>query len=455
MAGVSFRFVLGLIAGALAWAMWEPAYPKNPGAQNSVELYMVLTAGALIGLAVAGLGGFLQGSRAHALRAGFLGLLFGTIGISLGYTLGGNITRAVFGSAVFLDPTANILTQILARTTAIAPMAIFLGAAVGASTLNLKRTIQGTIGGAIAGVVAGLSFDILSATISSPTLALQGQQTGDVGGTARALTFSLIGALIGLFIGLVDLLARKAWVRLSLGRNEGREWSLDWADNYIGRNENATIPLFGDPNIAPVHAVIHRQGNQYILRDGGSPMGTGLNGQRIQEAVLFPGAIIHIGNFSLEFLEKGSASRRAVQPMPAQVQTQTPTQMPTQMYGQQPIQQQSQMPNLNKTVAYGQQNPLVTAPAVLSLVVLDGPLSGQRFPLLSPIELGRESAQVPMQYDSQASRRHAVVSPYPSGVEVRDNSSTNGTFVNGQRISQTIARPGDVVKVGSTSFRIE
>ena len=450
MAGVSFRFILGLIAGALAWAMWEPAYPKNPGAINNVELYMVLTAGALIGLAVAGLGGFLQGSRAHALRAGFLGLLFGTIGISLGYSLGGNITRALFGQTVFLDPTANIFTQILARTTAIAPMAIFLGAAVGASTLNLKRTIQGTIGGAIAGIVAGLSFDLLSAALANPMLALQGQQTGDVGGTARALTFSLIGALIGLFIGLVDLLARKAWVRLSLGRNEGREWSLDWADNYIGRNENATIPLFGDPNIAPVHAVIHRQGNQYILRDGGSAMGTGLNGQRIQEAVLFPGAIIQIGNFALEFMEKGSPSR-AMQPL----STQMPTQMPTQMYGQQPIQQQSQMPNLNKTVAYGQQNPLVTAPAVLTLVALDGPLSGQRFPLLSPIELGRESAQVPMQYDSQASRRHAVVSPYPSGVEVRDNGSTNGTFVNGQRISQTIARPGDVVKVGSTSFRIE
>ena len=114
---------------------------------------------------------------------------------------------------------------------------------------------------------------------------------------------------------------------------------------------------------------------------------------------------------------------------------------------------------MNPTVAYGapmQPMPTQTvASGVPTLVALDGPLAGQRFMVNGSTTLGRESSQVPMAYDTQASRRHAEVTAGPGFVQVTDVGSTNGTFVNGQRVQSAQVRPGDVVKVGNTSFRLE
>ena len=466
MGKLAFRFLLGLIAGGVAWMIWEPSYPKNLSGSNSVELYMVLTAGLFIGGSVAGLNGFLQGGRKHTLMGLGLGALFGMVGISLGYSLGGSLVNAMFGGMVFVNPTTPLPVAIFARIIALLPTAAFLGAAVGMATLNPKRAIQGLIGGTLAGVVTGGTFDLLSAVIATPILAAQGQQTGDVGGVARAITFAVTGGTIGLFIGLVDLLARQAWVRLQLGRNEGKEWSLDYPQNFLGRSESAQIPLFGDPNVAPMHACISKQGGQYVLFDGGSPMGTAVNGQRVQSVALTPGSIIQIGGFTLEFLMKGAQRSRApVAPVP----TYAPTSQP---YGQQPMAQPTYgqptqvqpayggQPNMDPTVAVsaGMLNPTVAMPGaggIPQLVVIDGPLIGQRFPIVGPIELGRASAQVAMAYDQQSSRRHAVVMPGPAGIQVQDLGSTNGTLVNGHKVTASPVRPGDIIKIGSTQFRIE
>jgi hypothetical protein len=311
--------------------------------------------------------------------------------------------------------------------------------------------------------------------VALPVLQMQGQTSGDVGAIPRAIYFSLIGGTIALFIGLVDLLARRAWIRLRLGRNEGREWSLDYAENFIGRSEGAQIPLFGDPNVAPSHACISKQGNQYVIFDGGSPVGTMVNGQFIQSAALQPGAVIQIGGFVLDFFTKegaGAAVPRApvapmpmpsapmqpIQGQPMQGQPMQPTMMqPTQMQPA-PIQPSPMQPTM---VSPGPLQPTVamsSAGAALSqLVALDGPLAGQRFPIVGAIELGRSSTQVAMAFDQQSSRRHALVSPggAPGVIQVQDLGSTNGTYLNGQRISTANARPGDIIKVGATSFRIE
>ncbi|MCX6343145.1 MAG: FHA domain-containing protein [Fimbriimonadales bacterium] len=80
-------------------------------------------------------------------------------------------------------------------------------------------------------------------------------------------------------------------------------------------------------------------------------------------------------------------------------------------------------------------------------------MAGQRFSL--PVELGRESVQIPMGFDSMASRRHARIEPSGMMAQVVDLGSTNGTFINGVRVQQQIAKIGDEIKVGSTTFRIE
>jgi pSer/pThr/pTyr-binding forkhead associated (FHA) protein len=83
---------------------------------------------------------------------------------------------------------------------------------------------------------------------------------------------------------------------------------------------------------------------------------------------------------------------------------------------------------------------------------------------LLPLESGRlsigreETNDVAIPADERASRLHALVEILPAGWSVRDLGSTNGTFVNGERIvSDRALRAGDEIKVGDTRlvFRAE
>ena len=58
--------------------------------------------------------------------------------------------------------------------------------------------------------------------------------------------------------------------------------------------------------------------------------------------------------------------------------------------------------------------------------------------------------------DEYASSRHARFEPRRDGVYVEDIGSTNGTFVNGIRLTRDRRlAPGDVVRIGETDLRFE
>ena len=71
--------------------------------------------------------------------------------------------------------------------------------------------------------------------------------------------------------------------------------------------------------------------------------------------------------------------------------------------------------------------------------------------------VGRDSGSgVRLDGDEFASAHHARIDPRPDGVWVEDLESTNGTFVNGARItSKRLLQPGDVLRVGETELRLE
>ncbi len=457
MGTILLKVFVGAVAGLVCWAIFEPFAPSFSGGESwgRWEQMFILSLGAIIGLSIGGVNGLLQGGKRHTIRGGLLGLLFGAIGSSLGYGLGSTLVQL-----------SHLPPQTMPwRVVALTPLGACLGLAIGASTLNVRRMVQGLIGGAIGGAIGGGLFDLIGRLLQDFQLATKGIQaglTGEVGGPSRALYVILMGGAIALFIGIVERMTRSAWVRLTLGRNEGKEWVLDAGQNFIGRDERANIPLFGDPNVAPMHACIVRQGpNQFLLADGGSPLGTYLNGQRVQQAPLFHGAIITVGSFNLEFLLKNQpAPVRGPEAYPGQAYNLAPqgytphagAQAPHPGYGTQPAPQPTPPPASYPT----QMTPTPVAPAsVYTLVAMDGPLMGQRFTIGSLVEVGREAPAIPMGFDSQASRRHAQLSPDAMGLMVTDLNSTNGTFVNGQRVQSQMVRSGDLVKIGATTFRVD
>jgi predicted component of type VI protein secretion system len=92
---------------------------------------------------------------------------------------------------------------------------------------------------------------------------------------------------------------------------------------------------------------------------------------------------------------------------------------------------------------------------VPSLVYRGGPLAGYRHEISLEMSIGRENAALILA-DGEVSRRHAVIRPVQGGLEVVDLGSTNGTRVNGSRITgPTVIRPGDVLQLGRTEFEVE
>ena len=61
-----------------------------------------------------------------------------------------------------------------------------------------------------------------------------------------------------------------------------------------------------------------------------------------------------------------------------------------------------------------------------------------------------------LEADEYASSRHARFEPRRDGVYIEDMGSTNGTYVNGIRLSgDRRLAPGDVVRIGETDLRFE
>ena len=76
---------------------------------------------------------------------------------------------------------------------------------------------------------------------------------------------------------------------------------------------------------------------------------------------------------------------------------------------------------------------------------------GQTFTLASVLSIGRHpDADISLPDDTFMSGRHASLEIRPDGAWVIDHASTNGTFVNGQRVNgDKSLRKGDRIQAGS------
>jgi RND superfamily putative drug exporter len=95
----------------------------------------------------------------------------------------------------------------------------------------------------------------------------------------------------------------------------------------------------------------------------------------------------------------------------------------------------------------------------LSLRGVAGPGAGTVIQVAGePVTLGRDEHGPPaLGGDGELSRRHATVAPFDGNrLIVEDLGSTNGTFVNGVRVSRpTVVGPGDAVWIGNTTMLVQ
>src|ERR1700676_5217673 len=75
---------------------------------------------------------------------------------------------------------------------------------------------------------------------------------------------------------------------------------LDHFPFCIGRNASAHYCI-NSRHVSKDHALIAREGEVFLIRDVGSTNGTFVNGQRIQEAVLSSGDIVHVAHKEFRF----------------------------------------------------------------------------------------------------------------------------------------------------------
>lgn len=87
------------------------------------------------------------------------------------------------------------------------------------------------------------------------------------------------------------------------------------------------------------------------------------------------------------------------------------------------------------------------------LISLAGPGIGQIFKLESgEAVIGRSRGVAVSLDDDSISRQHCRVTRRRDTVEIEDLGSSNGTYVNGMRVSQLVLQDGDKIRIGDTTI---
>ena len=497
-----------MLGAVIAWALmeWTPLMPDyGPGVTGPKPPYshiflIGLVSGLLIGLAMGLAEGIGSMSRRDALRSILSGALIGAAGGIVGLTVGnafyGFCFDAAGGYPIGPQLPSNVPTEarpastpgilsflllLIGRGFGWALIGAFIGISQGLPTSSTKRMTNGAVGGFIGGGLGGTAFELLVWM--------------NLGGVAnfppemiRFISFGITGAAIGLFIGFIEEVAKKAWLVRLVGRNEGKEYVIEKPVTVIGRSEVVDLPVFGDPDVAERHATITRQGQRYSIEDMGSYSGTRVNDKPVTKEMLRDRDLVMVGKTRFMFRDKATARSGYTAPstydtgpkipssqhicpfcgsvkdtngncqctVGGQPQSQSTAQPTAQMTAQMPAQPPDQQTAQFAPASQPPHPEPVEGPNPC-LVAMAGPYSGQTFPLKpGETQIGRESTKdIGLSMDNTVSRNHARIAQEAGGYVIYDEGSSNGTFVNGARVTRHELANADVVQVGSSKFRLE
>jgi ABC-type multidrug transport system ATPase subunit len=273
-------------------------------------------------------------------------------------------------------------------------------------------------------------------------------------------------------------------------------------DVVIGRDLRADVRI-AHPLISRAHLVLRFDQGRWVAIDNGSLNGMYANGRRVPAVDIHDGQQINIGNPDGPGLtfevgrHQGSAGtppQTTSVPLASRPNTAWPTQQPPPVQPPstsrpQPMYPSGQPPRYpsgpqaypSGPAAHAPSTPQpvrpapapqsISSPGLESVTALgptaaprtsEGNLATSMLKILRPgrpsdvpagsIKIGRATDNDIVIPDVLASRHHATLLPSPSGTEIRDNRSINGTFVNGARVDSAVLHDGDTVTIGNVDM---
>jgi len=90
------------------------------------------------------------------------------------------------------------------------------------------------------------------------------------------------------------------------------------------------------------------------------------------------------------------------------------------------------------------------------LVLLSEGFAGRTYELkVDKTTVGRVSDNTFEIPESSVSSHHAEILLRGNDVIIRDLDSTNGTFINGEKVTEAVLKPGQILKLGTVEMRLE
>ena len=230
-------------------------------------------------------------------------------------------------------------------------------------------------------------------------------------------------------------------LRVIDGPDTGRMFALG-EETVLGRDDTADIVL-EDPSgeLSRRHARVGLSNGAAVVEDLGSTNGTFLNGERVSGSrPLHTGDQIRIGQNALEF---APIETEAVAQAPALGDPQATRARPVQA-PQEPRTPDEPEPTFAPAGSEGE------------LVILSGPGVGTKAAVTgNSATIGRAPECDLQVLDSEVSRLHAKVSVRDGVATIDDLHSSNGTYVDGERIlERTTLAPGDRIQIGEATIEL-
>jgi hypothetical protein len=267
-------------------------------------LFFPITA-AFVGLFIGAADGLVSRAFSRAFVGAFVGLgvsFLGAVVLSFPchwlYSMIARMAIEMNTSGLPDKPSAGAFILLMSgRGAAWALIGASMGMGPGVALKSKKLFWNGVIGGCVGGLLGGLLFDPINYVSG-------GRSFSETADSSRAVGLVVIGVAVGVMIGLVELIAREAWIKMLAGPLAGKEFVIYKDPTTIGSSPKREIYLFKDPEVEPVHAKILRSGEGYEIEDQKTPAGTFVNGRRVQRQRLKNKDQIRIGQTVLLFTMK-------------------------------------------------------------------------------------------------------------------------------------------------------